>query len=396
MTIRGLTLIFLSLIAQLATAQNQPDFNQTFQQTFHQELKKHNIPGGTYVILDNNKITALETYGYVDLAKSQRVTASTVFRLASVSKTFAGTLATMLAQENKIDLNAPVTRFVPQFALANKGAADKIQLKHVLSHSSGLLPNAYDNLLNENWHLDKIISQFKKLKPLCPPAQCYGYQNIAYSFIEPAIEQQIEISFADLLTQRIFEPLKMRDASIGYTAFQQARYTAQPHILHKRIATGHKNKKGQKTYNYLWKGVKVKPSYYKVAPAAGVNASILDLAKWLAANLGHNPEVISPAVINETAIPRIQTKKDMRRRLWRKHLKNASYGYGWRIYQLADYKVVYHSGWVQGFRADIGYSPELGIGFAMLVNAETNAVNKLSRDFWTQAHQLKTKQNTRL
>ena len=56
--------------------------------------------------------------------------------------------------------------------------------------------------------------------------------------------------------------------------------------------------------------------------------------------------------------------------------------------QLEDYNIIYHSGWVEGFRADIGYSPELGLGFAMLINAEANVINQVSSEFWAKAHEL--------
>ena len=97
--------------------------------------------------------------------------------------------------------------------------------------------------------------------------------------------------------------------------------------------------------------------------------------------------MLAPALLAELTIPRIKTKKDLRRRYWRKHLTDAHYGYGWRIYQFDGHPIIYHSGWVAGFRADIGYSPELDIGFAILINAESNVINKISSQFWSQAHQ---------
>ena len=112
------------------------------------------------------------------------------------------------------------------------------------------------------------------------------------------------------------------------------------------------------------------------------------MAKWLIANLGHQPQVLSSKLLTELTLPRIRTKKDLRRKYWRDHLTDAHYGYGWRIYQLAGFDIIYHSGWVSGFRADIGYSPQLDIGFAVLINAESNAINEISSQFWSQISQL--------
>jgi len=388
MLFRFIALFFALYLIPTVNATDLANFNKKLSANVASEIKKYSIPGAAYAIVQNNQVIAMESFGYIDKAKSQKVDNNTVFRLASVSKPFAATITTMLAQEQQLNLSDPITKYVPHFALATKGAAEKIQIKHLLSHSSGLMPNAYDNLLHENWSMDKIIGRFDRVTPICQPAKCYGYQNIAYGFLQPAIEAVSTKNYASLLQERIFSPLKMHNASVGIDVFLKQKNTAKPHILRKRIKTGRKDRAGKDIRRYIWRTVKVEPDYYKVAPAAGVNASIDDLSKWLIANLGHNPEVLSPALLSELTIPRIKTKKDLRRRYWREHLTDAHYGYGWRIYQFEGHPIIYHSGWVAGYRADIGYSPELDLGFAVLINAESNVINKISSQFWAQAHEL--------
>lgn len=384
--VRIYCLFLLTLFTAFSYADSIKGFNREFSMHVAEQLEKYNIPGGAYVIVKNDKVISLETFGHIDKAKNKKVDSNTIFRLASVSKTFASTITTMLAQEKQLNLSDPITKFVPNFSLAEKGAADKIQLKHLLSHSSGLMPNAYDNLLHENWSMDKIVGRFDRITPICKPEKCYGYQNIAFGLLQPAIEASQEKSYSTLLTQRLFSPLNMSNSSLGIKAFQQQANTAKPHVLRKTILTQKMNKQGKRLRKYIWRKVDVEPDFYKVAPAAGVNSSISDLAQWLIANLGHYPNVLTPALLNEVTTPRIKTKKDLRRRYWREHLTDAHYGYGWRIYQLEEQKIIYHSGWVKGFRADIGYSPETGVGFAILINAEANVINQISSEFWSQTH----------
>ncbi|AAZ27727.1 serine hydrolase domain-containing protein [Colwellia psychrerythraea] len=381
-------LILALFLTPYSSANNVSQFKKSFSTEVKKQLKAYNIPGGAYAIVQNDTIIAMETIGHTDKAKSHQVDYNTVFRLASVSKTFAATVTTMLAQEKRLNLSDPITKYVPNFTLATDGAAQKIQLKHLLSHSSGLMPNAYDNLLHENWTMDKIIGRFDRITPICQPEKCYGYQNIAYGLLQPAIEASQSKSYAALLQDRVFTPLNMTNASLGIDVYKEKENTAKPHILRKRVKTGKKDSQGRDIRKYVWRTVKVAPDYYKVAPAAGVNASISDLAKWLIANLGHKPEVLSPSLLAELTTPRIRTKKDLRRRFWRGHLTDAHYGYGWRIYQFEGHPIIYHSGWVAGFRADIGYSPDLDIGFAIVINAESNAINKISSQFWIQASTL--------
>ncbi|MCU4675776.1 beta-lactamase family protein [Catenovulum sp. 2E275] len=367
----------LFLFSFTVKAESITDFNQRFSQQVALKLAQMSIPGGAYVIVKNNQIAALETFGYTDQSQSQKVNSHTVFRLASVSKTFSATVTTMLALENKLSLNDPITKYVPEFTLADKTAADKIQIHHLLSHSSGLIPNAYDNLLHENWDMQRILSWFNKITPLCQPDQCYGYQNIAYSLVQPAIETIQPEPFAELLNERIFAPLKMADASVGLKPFISGDNYAKPHVLIDK-------KQGK----YIWTQVAIDADFYKVEPAAGVNASISDLANWLIANLGYQPDILSKNLLAELTEPRIKTTRELNKRYWREYLTDAYYGYGWRIYQFDDYPVYFHSGWVRGYRAAIGYSPDLDLGFAILLNAESSVISELTSGFWANAKSL--------
>ncbi len=142
----------------------------------------------------------------------------------------------------------------------------------------------------------------------------------------------------------------MKTASVGYEPFVSNPNHALPHV----------KSRGQ------WKTIKVQPNYYRVAPAAGVNASALDMGKWLAAQLGGQPTVIDPAVIHTLTEPRVATVRDTRRKYWRDLLSEAHYGLGWRIYSLGEHQIAYHSGWVSGYRADVAWSDEHDIGIAVL------------------------------
>jgi beta-lactamase class C len=66
-------------------------------------------------------------------------------------------------------------------------------------------------------------------------------------------------------------------------------------------------------------------------------------------------------------------------------ITDAHYGLGWRVYQLGDQQIAYHSGWVSGYRADIAYSLTEGIGITVLLNAESSSINRLTTRFWELA-----------
>ncbi|MCL1123846.1 serine hydrolase domain-containing protein [Shewanella surugensis] len=337
-----------------------------FKQQFHQSLKESKVPGGAFVIVEDDHILKLSTYGKRHKNSSLDINADTVFRLASVSKTFAGTLTSQLVHEHKLNWQQPITQYLPEFSLANPKQSQQITLAHIIGQSTGLMPNSYDNMIDANVKLDKIVPKFAKLNPICSPGKCYGYQNVAFSFIQPAIEQQTGQEYARLLEQRIFTPLNMHSASVGFEAFSQEINRAEPHI---------KTRSG-------FKQVTVNPNYYQLAPAAGVNASITDMAQWLMANLGTRPNVISPDVLQDITTPGVRTSKELKRREWKHYLDDAHYGKGWRVYEFEGNPLIYHAGWVAGYVAEIAYSPELKLGMVMLMNAESRVISKLGSHFW--------------
>lgn len=337
-----------------------------FDKKFVASAEKNNVPGSAYAIIRDGKVIAAKGHGKRALGAELPVTGDTVFRLASVSKTFTAELAALLVAEGNFNWDDPLHKYVPNFKLSKAGHAKQLKVGHVLSHTTGLTPNAYDNMLEDGWSLDKIMPRFQRLKPMCKPGSCYGYQNIAYSFIEPVIEQSTGEDFHSLMVERIFVPLGMRDSSIGLEGYLSSANRAEPHKLTRRG----------------WYRTIVKSNYYDVAPAAGINASIMDLAKWVRAQMGHNEDVLSPELIQTVTEKRISTVRETRKRAWRKLLKGAHYGYGWRIYDLGNEELILHGGGVSGFRSIIAYSPSRGIGLVMLANAETRSLDQLAADFW--------------
>ncbi|UTW56457.1 serine hydrolase [Kordiimonas sp. SCSIO 12610] len=338
-----------------------------FDTHFKELLTKNKIPGGAYAILRGGKIYKIQTYGQRKKGETAKVNADTVFRWASVSKTFAGALTAKLVEEKKLGWNEPVTKFVPGFQLKKRGHTSGVQLRHLLSHSAGIIPNAYDNYLEDGWSVDKIIPRFKRVNPICSPGNCYGYQNIVFSLIEPAIETRTGQTYKDLIEQEFITPLKMKTASIGYDGFKASSNRALPHV---------KTRRG-------WRSTRVTPNYYEIAPAAGANGSITDLAKWVEAQMVHDENILPLSVVNTVTNKRVRTKKELYKRDWRDYLADAHYGYGWRIYDFGDDTLVFHGGGVTGYRSNVAYAPDHGIGHVILLNAETRLINDLSIKFWS-------------
>ncbi len=360
---RGLAgLLTLMLVGNLAA---HPDLGE-FDRQFGDVIDEHGIPGGAWVVVSDGRIVGAGSHGVRAHGKPDPVTIETVFRIASVSKTFAAQLAALLVEEGRLDWDDPVIGFVPEFSLARPDHARQLRLHHLLGQTTGIVPNAYDNLLNASQSLDQIVPRFRELEPMCAPGQCYTYQNVLFALVGPAIEQTTGRNYDELLAERLFQPLGMNQASAGMQAFLTTENRAWPHV-----------RRGK-----LWFATDVNENYYRVSPAAGVNASALDLGKWLIAQTGHRPDVLPPARLRELTEKRIHSARELRRRGWRDLLTEAHYGLGWRIYTAGSEEIVLHSGWVRGFVAEVAYSPQRGIGLGVLLNAESSALNEITTGFW--------------
>lgn len=358
-------MILFALFATSAQAEKLLD--RDFDTEFRRTLEKAGIPGGAYAIVRDGHIIHAGGYGVRLSGSDDPVTADTVFRVASVSKTFAAQLTGMLVREDKLHWDDTLNLFLPDFRFKPGDHVTALQIRHLLGQSSGIVPNAYDNLLDADVPLDNILPRFSKLEPVCAPGQCYTYQNILFSLIDPVIQQATDLSYSALVQQRIFQPLHMQHASLGLEAFLATDDRALPHV--KR--------------NGAWVPTEVKKGYYQVAPAAGINASANDLGLWLLAQMGHRPDVVSPELVAQLTEKHIRTPRDLHRRHWRDmDLTDAHYGMGWRIYQVGGEEIYLHSGWVKGYVADVAYSRARRTGLVVLLNAESGVISEITTRFW--------------
>lgn len=327
-----------------------PQFDRDVERIFG----AYRIPGAAVAIVQNGRVVYVKTLGVGSTKTRNPVNPHTVFRLASVSKTFAAVLAGQAAYAGEINLSAPLSRYLPGFRL-KYDTANRLTVRNVLSHTSGLPHNANDNLLEAGVSYPALLTKTQRLGAACPIGRCFGYQNILYSTIGDVLSRQLKHSYADLLENRLFRPLGMQDASASRWSMLNNRNIATPHV---------KGGGG-------WVPKAITQPYYNVLPAAGVNASITDMGRYLAAVMGHRPDVIPPKVMQELTKPLIRSPKEGATSKWRQtRIKMPMYGMGWRVFQYnGNHKMIFHAGGLSGVRARLGFLPEKDIGLVMLWNA---------------------------
>jgi len=319
--------------------------------------------GLSVAVVHDGDVRFLRAYGETEAGSGQPVDPDTVFRIASLSKGFASSLVGLAVAEDKLSLSAPVSGFAPQLALP-RGGEKSLTLADILSHRTGLPPNAYDNLLEAGILPEAILPEYRKVKPTCPASSCYAYQNIPYDLSGRALASAYDAPFSALVEDRLFKPLGMKTASYGLDGLTRTGNWARPHTRKRRADPA--------LPAHPWTRIEVKLPYYATPAAGGVNASIRDMAQWLNAQLGNAPEVLPPEVLDLIHAPQVSTPTETQRmRAALPGLKSSHYAYGWRVYDYAGQTVVAHGGSVDGYGAQIMFLPERNTGIVVLSNARS-------------------------
>ncbi len=322
------------------------------------------IPGGAVAIVSRDRVLHMQTFGKRTVDKSPVVTSNSLFRIASMSKTFAGAAATLVVDNQQQSWDAKMSDILPSLHLGNGRSYRDITFRQVASHSTGLMPHSYSNLLDDGVEYSNIKPRFSEIPAVCKPGQCYGYQNVVFSLIADVVEESTGEGYGEYLEEKLFRPLGMTTASTGL----------EPYISSSDATSPHRRVRGK------WRPTSTNPAYYSTAPAAGINASIFDMALWVRANLGGFPEVLSEEFLHELHTPVIETPRGNYFNRW-KGLQKAYYGIGWRVFDIDGVRVVHHGGGVRGYRSEMAFIPSADVGMVVLFNGETNVANEAVPNF---------------
>lgn len=332
------------------------DFNVAAIESLAEQLTYGNrVPGMAMAIVQNGRVLSARGYGVTDISNPQPVDAHTVFRLASLSKAFAGTMAGLLVNDGTLRWDSKITDYVPGFRLATPEATSQLTVADVLSHRVGLSYNAYDRDVEANTDYYTLTQKLASAPLKCAPGDCYAYQNVAFSLVGDVVFAASGSFYEQAVEKRILKPLGMNDASLGLAGIQASSRWARPHV---RSRNG-------------WVSLNPKPTYYRVAPAAGVNASASDMAQWLLAHTGHRPDVLPAPLLATLHAPLVNTPGEMRSGWRHQRLESAGYALGWRVFDYAGHQVVFHAGAVQGYRGLVALLPERDLGIAIMWNGES-------------------------
>ena len=323
--------------------------------------------GLAVAIVEDGEITFVKGYGETSVGSGDKVSADTVFRWASVSKGVAAATVLSLAEDGHFGLSSPIKAHAPSLNLPDSKYMATVE--DVLTHRVGIVRNAYDTRIEDGHDAKLVRAALKDLPRVCEPGDCHTYQNVAYDAVAEMIENATGVPYKSVVAERFFKPLDMTTASLSIQGLHQSKSWARPH-----------NMRG-KAYK------SVKPTYYRLPGAAGVNSSVTDLAKWMMAQMRAGDQVLPSVLQAELQTPRVYTPRENRIMRYRyPDMKNAHYGLGWRVYDYAGHRVIGHRGAVQGYRAQVLFDPEKQSGIAVMWNSPHSRPVGLQFEFLDQLY----------
>ena len=325
------------------------------------------MEGLAVAVVENGRLSFVRGYGLTTPDNGEKVQAGTVFRWASLSKTAAGTLSARLAQDGVFSLDDPLGKFNTSLRLPGD-AQNTLTVAQLLSQRTGLPRNAYDGWLEAGKDPKEIRGSFGNVPLQCPPATCHSYQNIAYDTIREVVETTTRHTYADEVHQRLFAPLGMTSATIGQEGLRAAKSWARP------------SRGGRE--------MPLVDAYYRIPAAAGVNSDIVDLARWMQAQMGLAPAVLPAQVLTEIQRPRVNTGHPYGRSPLGRSLEHPGYGLGMRSFTYKGHRLVGHSGAVDGYRSTMMFDPATKTGVVMLWNSEGSLPFKLQAEVFDLAYHL--------
>ena len=349
---------------------HQQELNAALNAYFKKAIVAGDIVGAGVSIVKGDSILISDGFGKRSIKLNDEVNEETIFRLGSLSKGFAGVLAANLKNEGILDWNDRVSDYLPEFQLGDKSNTDRITLSNILSHTSGTPYHSFTNLVEAGLPMESIAKRFKEVVPISEPGILYSYQNAMFALCGEIMQKATGQKITTSLKDKFFKPLGMYNTTMDYEALAHEENVAMPHS---------KRQRG-------WNSLKLTDRYYNAIVAGGINASALDMAKWMRFLLGHNPELMNTSALKEAFNPFIEIKGGNKYYYrWPGHLASY-YAFGWRIHKFMDddshqeRTIWHHGGSVNNYRNEIAMYPEEDLGICVLLNSNSRLARTVIPD----------------
>ncbi|HKO54394.1 MAG TPA: serine hydrolase, partial [Thermoanaerobaculia bacterium] len=290
-------------------------------------------------------------YGYADVERRVPAGADTGYYNGSNTKAYTAVVCALLAEEGALDLDAPVTKYLPELRFAPPIDPSRLTLRRFLSHTSGIdnFPVVFRTAFSGDHSPQELVRVLSMSKP---GTDGFRYDNLGYVVASLVIERVTGRKWQEVLDQRLFEPLGMHRTT-AYMSKARRRPIAVPYDMNDAGAMAR--------LEFGWKNDET------MHAAGGIVTTPGDLAKWLEANLTqgriHSRQVLPARAFSETHRQQTPAKRDGL------VFNGTGYGFGWYQADLHGEQALYHGGGYEGWRSVYSFLPARNIAVGAMTNA---------------------------
>ena len=297
-------------------------------------MREMNSPGMTFVLADRDSILRVATYGLSDIERKEPVRPEHLFQIGSITKSFVAIALLQLRDEGKLDLHAPIARYLPWVKIEPR---DVITTHHLLTHTSGLPSGPPLFLPDPGAH---HLSGF-------PPGSHFSYCNMGYRLLGYLLETLDGRTYPESVQARVFKPLGM-NATMAYIAPE----------LRERTANNYTPFRDDVPYSRQGRVASAPPFIYEGA-AGSISSTPEDMGRYVRMIASRGKGLMSPASFADFTKRHISTGEN-----------DESYGYGLFLTKIDGHEVARHTGGMVSFMSAMHVDLEDGIGAFASVNAQ--------------------------
>ncbi len=322
-----------------------------------EQMHRLKMPGISLAIIEGNKIVHLRGFGQARPG-GEAPSPHTPFILCSLTKSFTALAVMQLVEAGKVDLDAPIQRYLPWFRVAHPHPSAQITVRHLLNQTSGLTTSSgwiplanFDNSPDATERQARAMASLKLTRPV---GSAFEYSNSNYNLLGLIIEVASGESYPDYIQNHIFTPLDMSHS-----------YTSQAIAKQNGLAVGHQY--------WFWFPFPLHnlPNPRGSLPSGQLISSSEDMAHYMIAllNGGHYKEV---QILSDSGITQLHTgvAEDIKM-----GISMGKYGMGWYVSKIAQTKIAWHHGSAPDFASYMALLPEQNKGVVLLINADHFMMN---------------------
>jgi CubicO group peptidase (beta-lactamase class C family) len=336
------------------SAQNGKDPFQGLDQAVERARTLFEVPGLGLAIIKGDSVIYARGYGTRTIGQNAPVDGNTIFAIGSASKAFTAAAIGILVDEGKARWDDPVTKYLPEFEMYDPYASKEMRLRDLVTHRSGLLRGDllwYGTSLSR----EEILRRIRFLKPTWSLRTQFGYQNLMFLTAGQVSARLEGKSWDEVIRDRFFGPLAMRNASTTVRALSGVTNLASPHVeLNDTI----------RTVPYR--------NIDNIAPAGSINASAVEMGNWVRMWLNNGKfggkQILSPAQVAEATTPQFIINDPTWKILTGGTAEFLTYGFGWVVQDYRGHKLVHHGGNIDGMSALVSFVPKSNFGVVVLTN----------------------------